>query len=157
MRFGTLATAGLVALGFGASAHAATLFLSLQTVANPAGSNQFDVKIFARSDAPESAAGAGDGGVSGFQFDILSDGDSKSAPVPLAATGPNFAKVKTEFAVAPADFATQLVPQKKDVGVAELYPLDLDTDLDAYAGSSPTPTAVSRTPRSARVRVAWAP
>ena len=78
---------------------------------------------------------AGDGGVSGFQFDILSDGNNISAPVPLAATGPNFAKVKTTFAISSSDFATQLVPQKIDVGAAQGYPNDTDTDLDAYAGS----------------------
>jgi hypothetical protein len=122
-------------MGLGASVQAATIFVSLQTVNNPVGSNQFDVKLFARSDAAESSAGAGDGGIAGFQFDILSDGDTKSAPVPAGPTGPNFLKVKTEFAVSSSDFATQLVPQKKDVGAAELYPLDLDTDLDAYAGS----------------------
>ena len=137
MRLRSLTAAGLLALGLGASAHASTIFVTLvPTLASDSGGIQtYNIGIFARSGQGASAVGAGDGGVSGFQFDILSDGNNISAPVPLAATGPNFAKVKTTFAISSADFATQLIPQKIDVGPTQGYPQDTDTDLDAYAGS----------------------
>jgi MYXO-CTERM domain-containing protein len=127
----------LAALGLGASAQASTIFASLQTslASDTGGVQTWNVAIYARSSQGDSSPGAGDGGVSGFQFDILSDGHNISAPVPAASVGPNFAKVKTTFAISSADFATQLLPQKIDVGAAQGYPNDTDTDLDAYAGS----------------------
>jgi len=43
--------------------------------------------------------------------------------------------VKTTFAVSASDFTTQLTPQEVDASATNGYATDLDTDLDAVAGS----------------------
>jgi len=81
----------------------------------------------------------GDGGVSGMQFDILSDGHSKgSAPVPQG-TGPNASKAKTVFGanITGGGFTT-IIPAKRDAVQADNASNPAyasDTDLDAVFGS----------------------
>lgn len=135
MRIRNLLAAGMIALGVGASAKAATLIITLEAV--PVGGNQFDINIYGHSDAPTSgvAAGAGavDGGIAGLQFDILSAGANLITPV--AAAFPNTTKVQTTFGpqVAP-NFGIKILPDRTDAG-APAYPADADTDLDALNGS----------------------
>jgi len=135
MRIRTLATAGLVALGLGAAAQASTIFCSLKATPVVGTPGLFDVGIYAKTDQGESAPGAGDGGVAGFQFDILSAGDNLAQPLPSAPSGPNFNKVKTTFAVPLTSFGFQNNPNKQDGSASNGYPADADNDLDAVSGS----------------------
>jgi len=85
MRTRNALMAGIVALGLGVGAQASTIFVSLKATptADPL---VFDIGVYARTDQGPTSAG-GDGGISGFQFDILSTGDSKIAPVPWDPLG----------------------------------------------------------------------
>ena len=97
------------------SASASTIYVTLWAYYDYNLQN-YTVSVFARTDRGETMPGYGDGGISGFQFDILSDGTNTAAPVPFAPSGLNFGKVKTVFHLSSSDFALQKIPQKIDVG-----------------------------------------
>jgi len=79
-----------------------------------------------------------DGGISGVQFDILSDGTGKSASVAAAPSGPNFGKSKITWAPALSTGFTLVTPAKRDAVPADNSSNNKyngDGDLDAVFGS----------------------
>jgi len=96
----------------------------------------FDVNVFANTTGTQTDGF--DGGLAGFQFDILSDGTSKCAPL-AAGGGPLAGKTKTTFSPTVATNFSTLTPQKTDATPAQnptaVPPYVADTDLDAPGGS----------------------
>ena len=77
MRIRTLLAAGVAAIGMSIGAYASTITVSLQSVLTSASGVSpalYNVNIYAKSNQGETSSGAGDGGISGFQFDVLSNG-----------------------------------------------------------------------------------
>jgi len=109
----------------------------MTVVPNPgAGVGVFDVNVFANTTGTQSDGS--DGGLAGFQFDILSDGTNKVAPL-AAGAGPLAGKVKTTFSPSVATNFSTLTPQKTDAlptqNPTAVPPYVADTDLDAPGGS----------------------
>jgi len=143
MRKRILASA-LVGLGLAGAAQAATITVSLKATPVAGTPGLFDVGVYCKSDAAESAAANDDGGVAGFQFDILSVGNTLSVPVQAGVTPALQGKVKNTYALSgytmnsvPSTWGTQRVPDRLDASAANGYsgPPDVDTDLDALGGS----------------------
>lgn len=134
-KFSLIAAAGLGLMAAG-SAHAAAICTAQLLVQPTADPTIFNVIVQAKADGTPSA---GDGGISGMQFDILSVDvpGLKVSPVPLAPSGPNFGKVATTFNI--SGFSTQN-PLKQDatpaVNPAANPPyVGPDGDFDALGGS----------------------
>src|SRR4051812_19591583 len=126
-----------------ASVNAAPLLSTSMTMAPNAAATAanggipvFDVNVFANTTGTQTDGS--DGGLAGFQFDILSDGTGKAAPL-AAGAGPLAGKAKTTFSpTVSTNFAT-LTPQKTDATPAQnptaVPPYVSDGDLDAPGGS----------------------
>jgi len=146
MRVRTVLAAAIASLGLAVSSQASTIFVKLKindTGATNAvtGMHIYNVQVFGRTDQLETAPGNGDGGIAGFQFDILSNNNTdavsvNNASIPQAAgVGPNANKVKTTFDPAvSSNFTTQL-PNREDGSALNGYASDTDTDIDAPGGS----------------------
>jgi len=141
MRTRSLVAAGLLALGLSGVAHASTIFVTLdaQPVAGTPG--LFNVGLYARTNQTETSAGAADGGISGFQYDILSVGTNLSVPIQNGSSGANLNRVKTTYNLgnfSGQTFGQQKVADRLDASAINGYNgsiPDPDTDLDGLAGS----------------------
>jgi hypothetical protein len=133
----------LPAVAAEASTITARLFVPSAASGNGVG-GIWTVQVQVQTSATTSGAG-GDGGVSGAQFDILSEGHGVSQAVPAAASGPNFGKVLTTWdaSITGGGFGL-LAPAKLDATQA-LAPGDAryvsDTDFDGLGASFSDPTA----------------
>jgi len=109
----------------------------MTVVPNPgAGAGVFDVNVFANCTGTQTDGF--DGGLAGFQFDLLSVGTNKLAPL-AAGGGPLAGKVKTTFSPSVATNFATLTPSKTDAlptqNPTAVPPYVADTDLDAPGGS----------------------
>jgi hypothetical protein len=147
MRIRTILASAVAALGFAVSTQASTLTVTLKTtdtgqvVTDSQGKSAhvFTVDVYAKSNQAATSAG-GDGGFSGFQFDILSQANNVAGSgfaIPEVQAGPP-GKAKTTFNV--PGFTT-LTPNRVDADATNGYagiggqPADTDTDLDSIGGS----------------------
>lgn len=129
-------------LAFAGISQAATMTAYL-TATETATAGIYDIGVYVSTDVATA-----DGGVSGLQFDILSDGTNQSAPVPVGPTGPNALKAKITWALSPTDFSF-VAAQKKDATSAlnPAYVSDGDADLigaSMYDSSNFTNTSVGQ-------------
>jgi len=124
-----LAAAALATAGSFADASLMQAKLIVTPVNSP-NNGVYNVQVWAKTDTFDAANDAG--GIAGFQFDILSDGNAKSGPNAASGIGGS-GKVLTTYSVGGG--YTTLTPQRVDVGAPQGYPTDTDTDLDALGGS----------------------
>jgi hypothetical protein len=144
MRVRTLLASAVAALGLASAAHASTLFVTLNPVdtgatvtLNGLTAHVYNIEVWAKTDQGETQAGNGDGGIRGFQFDILSN--SNHTPTDATAvpeSGVPSTKAKITFNV--PGFST-ITPNKTDATASNGYPLDTDTDQDAIGASISDP------------------
>lgn len=145
MRVRTLLASAVAALGLATAAHASTIFVTLNAVdtgttalLNGVTAKVWNVEVYAKTDQGETAPGNGDGGIRGFQFDILSATDSLVATSGIAPqAGVPATRAQTTFS-APAGYTT-FFPQRVDAGATNGYATDTDTDFDAIGGSLSDP------------------
>jgi hypothetical protein len=95
---------------------------------------------------------AGDGGIAGLQFDIVSLGTNLVQPVEQIVSGSRRSRVKTVFNLSPSDFSLQALPLRTDAipGFKALPPefapfYVADGDPDAVFGSFQDSSSQSNT------------
>jgi len=141
-----LATLGLAILGMVGTAKAAPLLTVSATATETATAGVFDVKIFAT--VTGTATDAFDGGLSGMQFDVLSDGTAKSLPLPNGGGG-QAVRAKITWAPAIVGNFSLLTPSKTDAIPAQnptaVPPYVSDGDLDAVGASFSDASSFSNT------------
>jgi len=128
--FLSAALIGLMAV----SAEAATL--TVQLLASPVNGTGADglwnVTLQAKTDTNQPSSSSG--GISGFQTDLLTSFDTKSAPVPAGA-GPLASKTKTTWDGTVSSNFSLVTPSRLDATPGLGYPADTDTDLDSLGAS----------------------
>lgn len=117
------------------------------TTAN-GGTPVFDVSVYAQTTGTQTSSANGDGGVSGLQFDLLSDGTGKAQPL-QQGSDPAPSKAKLTWAPEITSNFNTILPLRTDAIAAQNPtanpPYAADGDLDAVGASFSDAAAFSDT------------